>query len=93
MDFIQVLRNKINEVQKCPKNHAFFQRQRKKWSKIKKKHFGFFLVSYISIQKKSAPLNNFHRAALPLPPKFVPKAKLDLLSINVKEFERDYMHS
>ena len=28
-----------------------------------KKYFGFFLVSYLSIQKKIAHLNNFYRAA------------------------------
>ena len=40
------------------KKSRFFRRHRKKWSKIKK-YFGFFLVSYISIQKKKCTSEQF----------------------------------
>ena len=40
------------------KKSRFFRRHRKKWSKIKK-YFGFFLVSYIPIQKKKCTSEQF----------------------------------
>jgi len=53
------------------KKSRFFRRHRKKWSKIKNiLDFSYFHI-YL-FRRKSAPLNNFYRAALPLPPFILP---------------------
>jgi len=57
LDFIKVLRNKINKVQKWPRSR-FFPAAPEKMVK-NKKYFGFFLVSYISIQKKKCTSEQF----------------------------------